>query len=76
MRIQDMKSGEELTSVLIMLTPSEAQELGDKLRGMDPRTGDHIHVNDENFTMEVTLAVYTPDNVGFFSEQVRQLLDK
>jgi hypothetical protein len=75
MRIRDESTGRTLTSILIMLTPDEAHELTSKLRGLDPATGDHIHVSDEDFTREITIAVYTPENLRFFNKRVRQLLE-
>jgi hypothetical protein len=75
MRIRDESSGRALKSVLIMLTPSEARELADLLQGINPEVGDHLHVSDENLTREVTIAVYTPENLRFFSNEVRQLLE-
>jgi hypothetical protein len=75
MRILHADDVTVLTSVLIMLTPDEAAELADGLRGLDPKTGDHIHVSDETFTREITIAVYTPENLKFFAERIRRLIE-
>jgi hypothetical protein len=75
MRILDETTGQPLKSVLLMLTPFEAHELLCKLQQIDPVIGEHFHVNDENYTKEVTIAVYTPENLHFFSDRVRLLIE-
>jgi hypothetical protein len=75
MIILDENNNKVLTSLLVLLTAAEAQELMDKLRRLDPTSGDHIHINDEKFTKEITVAVYTPDNLKFFSKHVRHLVE-
>ena len=75
MRILDEGSDRALVSVLIMLTPDEAKELLDSLMGLAPENGDHIHVSDEDFTREITIAVYTPENLQFFNNRVKRLIE-
>ncbi|MBN1536943.1 MAG: hypothetical protein JW908_09450 [Anaerolineales bacterium] len=76
MRILNQDSGKTIKSVLIMLTPSEAHELSGKLRCINPEIGDHIHVNDENFTHELTLSIYTPDNLDIFVRKIREIIEE
>jgi hypothetical protein len=76
MRIRDEKTDRTLTSIMIMLTPAEAHELASKLHGLDPETGDHIHVSDGGFKREITIAIYTPDNLHYFNEKTRELLEE
>ena len=75
MRMVDNETGRELKSVLVLLTPGEAKYVTDVLPALDVATGDHVHVNDDSFTREITVAVYTPDNMQSFSEDVRRLID-
>ena len=80
MRILNESNDEALTSVLIMLTPEEAQELSDTLKLLRPADGksdhvDHIHVNDQDFARGITLAIYTPENLKFFHERIRRLVE-
>lgn len=72
MRILDEDSGKLIDSVMIMLAPSEAQELISKLKSMDATKGDHIHVNDLDFTKQITVLIYTSQNLHLFNEKVRQ----
>jgi len=73
-RILDESSDRPLTSVLILLTPEESDELLDKLRQLTPAKGDHVHVNDKELTRGITMAIYTPDNLEFLHERVRRLV--
>jgi hypothetical protein len=75
MRILDLENDKVLTSVLIMLTPEEAHELLGSIRSIKPEIGDHIHVNDQNFLREITIAIYTPNNLKYFNERVREIIN-
>lgn len=75
MRIVNQDNGKIIKSVLILLTPSEAHELTGKLRCINSEVGDHIHVNDENFTRELTLTIYTPQNLDKFAKIIREIVE-
>jgi hypothetical protein len=74
MRIIDKKNNKALTSVLILLTPKEATELWNKVKSIDPKVGDHVHINDLEFTREVTIAIYTDQNQHLFTEEIRNII--
>jgi hypothetical protein len=57
-----------------MLTPSEASELADKMKSLDAGSGDHIHVNDSEYEREITLAIYTDQNLHFFAQEIQDLI--
>jgi hypothetical protein len=76
MRILNEDNDQPIKGVLIMLTPSEAKELGDKIRRLTPEKGDHIHVDDETYMREITIAIYTPENTQSFSRRVIELIEK
>ena len=76
MRILDQTNNKVLTSVLIMLTPEEAHELSSSVRSINPEIGDHIHVDDFNFKRGLTIAIYTPTNLKFFNDRVRQIIEE
>ena len=57
MRILNEDNDQPIKGVLIMLTPSEAKELVDKIRRLTPEKGDHIHVDDETYMREITIAI-------------------
>jgi hypothetical protein len=76
MRIYDPKSKKQLEEVTLYLTPDEAAELADTARGLakDP-TQHHGHVSSEDCSREVTIAVYTPDNLRQFDAESRGVLE-
>jgi hypothetical protein len=76
MRILNQDDNRPVKSVLIMLTPSEAKELVDKINQLTPEKGGHLHVNDESFLREVTIAIYTPVNMDSFHRRVIDLIEK
>ncbi len=75
MRILDTLNNQPLTNILILLTPSEMNELKDKLEIINPEFKDHIHVEDAEYAREITVAVYTANNLHFFSKNVRDLIE-
>ncbi len=79
MRIMDMKNNSintTLKSVLIMLTPEEALELWSLTKNIDPSRGDHIHVDDAEYKRQITVAIYTEENLHFFREDVRKVISE
>jgi len=76
MRIIDKQNDRVLTSILILLTPEEAHFLADRLESLDPESGDHVHVNDRNYLREATFVIYTPTNLKFLVESVRQIIEE
>lgn len=74
MRIIDEENNKTIKSILIMLTPSEATELASKLKALNPVIGDHLHVNDLEYQREITVAVYTDQNLRFFTEEVNRII--
>jgi len=74
MRIINDKDMTTLSRILIMLTPSEASELASKINNIDPNIGDHIHVDDQEYAREITIAIYTDQNMHNFTKEVRELI--
>ena len=65
-----------IKNVTLMLTPDEARELADTIQGLDPTISDHAHVYDSNYKWELTVAIYTPDNLDGNSSEVRRLIEE
>ena len=65
---------ETFSSILLMLTPSEASELASKLKSIDANEGEHIHINDLEYKREITIAIYTDENLHFYNEEIRNLI--
>ena len=75
MRILDQDNDKAVNSILIMLTPSEAKELVDKIRQLTTEKGDHLHLGDETFLREITIAIYTSENVLTFNPRIVNLIE-
>lgn len=75
MRIYDEENSRTLKSVLIMLTPSELHELSGGLRCLSEKN-DHIHVNDAEYKREITIGLYTPNNMYSWAPDVIKLLQE
>jgi len=76
MRILDEARNQSIDSVLLMLTPNEAAELASKMRSLDVETGEHLHINDVTYQWEIKVAVYTPENLKYFSPEIKKLLEE
>ena len=75
MRILDVDSDRAISNVCIYLTPSEATEmLGNLERLIGSPVTHHVHLNDQDYEREVTVAVYTGDNLNEFDERSRRLI--
>lgn len=74
MRIIDLETNKTVDNILIMLTPEEASELSSKIKHIDVSKGAHIHVDDLDYRREITVAIYTEENLSFFSDTVRAVL--
>ena len=75
MRIYDPKNKITFRKILIMLTPSEVQELMGTLKSLNI-TNDHIHITDDQFKREITVGLYTSQNINNFSDEVIHLLQE
>ncbi len=76
MRILDDDHNLPVHNVLIMLTPQEAKELRDQLLQLIASPDEHIHVPDAEYKREITVAVYTPDNIHSFGQRGQLLIEQ
>ena len=76
MRIIDLTTNKVLDDILIMLTPDEASELWGAVKHIDPSRANHIHVDDLEHKREITVAIYTDENLHFFREEVRKVIEE
>lgn len=76
MRILDCDTDDALHNVTIFLTADEARQMIGVLEDLvhDPAR-QHGHVNDLDYQREITIAVYTPTNLGQFDERSRRLIE-
>jgi hypothetical protein len=76
MRIINRENEKQINSVMIMLTEKEAHELSDLIASINPEEGDHIHVNDLEYKREITVLIYTPNNLHFFNDKIKEAIGK
>ena len=74
MHILDKDKNELIDTLLLMLTPEEAKELSDLINSINPNNGDHIHVNNNDCTKEITVLIYTQDNLSYFNDDVTKII--
>jgi len=77
MRILDYVHDRPLKQVTIYLTPDEAKSLYKQLGDLISKPKlPHAHIEDDSFTREITIAIYTPANISQFGERSRRLIEK
>ena len=77
MRILNSASDQPLLDIVIYLTPAEAIQMQGYLEQLLAEPDQHhAHLNDEDFTREVTLAVYTDQNLPEFDARSRKLIEE
>ena len=65
MRIYDPKEKRVVEGVTLFLTQEEARELGHSaLQLAKSPEQHHHHINDSEYRREITVAVYTPENLS------------
>lgn len=80
MRILDQGSNKAIKNVILYLTIEEASELKDDLESLIStyKSNEHTHINDLQYTHEITIAIYDENNLDGFDERSKEviLLDK
>ncbi len=77
MRILDEENDKPTKRALVLLTPEEAREFRDALEHVLKRPdNNHAHISDSTYEREITLAIYTPDNLKHFNERVKMLIER
>ncbi len=77
MRILDEDNDKPIKTALVLLTPKEAREFRDALEQVLERPdNNHVHIPDSTYEREITIAIYTPDNLKHFNERVKMLIER
>jgi hypothetical protein len=77
MRILDNETGSALDAVTIYFTRQEAEEAIQSLaRLMATSAEHHVHLNDAEYQREVTISIYSQDNLHEFDERSRRLIQE
>jgi len=75
MRILDDDRDRAIERVTVFLTRSEAGEVRDKLNALlSGDVGEHVHVSDSDLQREITLAIYSEDDLLRFNERARRII--
>ncbi len=76
MRLLDEDRNQAVMGLTLLLTPAEARELASKLSGLLEADwdGNHFHVNDASYERELTVAIYTKENLTSFDDRSRELI--
>jgi hypothetical protein len=74
MRIYDEDNNRTIKRATLLLTEHEARELLDGLRSLLKNPSEHVHVADERYEHENTLAIYDANKVGHFHERIKQVI--
>lgn len=77
MRILSDDKDEAIKSVMLLLTIDEAKELKGSLDELlvSNLKNDHIHIDDEDYKHEITVALYEPaGQISQFHERVQRLI--
>jgi hypothetical protein len=76
MRIYDPESKKVFQNVTLFLTPAEAKELADSAADLASHPEKHHHhIPDAEYTREITIAIYTPENRAHFDPESSRIID-
>lgn len=75
MRILDQTHDTVSDNTLLLLTITEASELKDALEDIlqSEELGIHSHINDLDYSHELTVALYSEDTDKIFSQRIKSL---
>lgn len=77
MRILDEDTNSAIKRVSLFLTREEAESLRKQLDTLIAKPKNHhVHVEDESFEREITIAMYSKGDVSQFDERSRRLIEK
>ena len=74
MRILDNETSRPLEDVTLYLTKAEAVQLAGYLQDLLASGEHHSHLNDDEYARQLTVAIYTDENLSEFDERSRRLI--
>jgi hypothetical protein len=77
MRLIDEVNNHALKQVTLFLTIEEASSLVKQVADLlvKPKLH-HVHIEDDEFKREITVAIYTSSNMSQFDERSRKIIEK
>ena len=79
MRMLDERANTSISNLTLLLEKPEAIQLIGYLEELVSAEGvlsDHYHLNDADYSKEITLALYTEDKIDNFSDRYKLLITK
>ena len=79
MRILNNDTNKILNDILIVLTKSELIELSgylEELLNSTPGDVEHFHLNNHDYSKEITISLYDESNLSKFDERIKKLILK
>lgn len=75
MRIYNLDIEKKVNKVALYLTHEEASEMKDALEGLlSNEKHHHEHIPDKDFKREITISIYSEDNISSFDEKSKKLI--
>ncbi len=76
MRILDNDRNLKVNDITFLLTYGEACELRDSINELifHHKENMHTHINNDDYTKEITIAIYDEEKVEMFNERYRKLI--
>lgn len=77
MRIYDQEKDVTVKSITLCLSKTEAVELKDSLLLLlkDKKNVRHEHINDSDFSHEITIVLYDKKSVDFLNERIKKVVE-
>ena len=75
MRLLDVDTDRAISNICVYLTPAEAKEMLGSLEELvgSPETH-HFHLDDAEYKHEISIAVYSDQNMSQFDERSKRLI--
>jgi helix-turn-helix protein len=75
MRILDRDSNKTINNVILYLSEDEASVLQSSLQNLlEKPENNHTHINNPDFTKEITVCIYDPGNLTGFDERSKKVI--
>lgn len=76
MRFLNQENGQSINDMLLLMTYQEACEIRDDLERLisSEKLNDHRHIYDADFKHELTLSIYSENNLDSYQDNIRKLI--
>lgn len=76
MRFLNQENGQSMNDILVLMTYQEACEIRDDLERLilSNKLNDHSHISDAEYKHELTLSIYSENNLDGYQENIKKLI--